>query len=96
MEKTVLLYQLTPEEFQLLIKKAVAAEFESFKDRLRESEPDQLLTRSEACDFLKINSTTLWNWTKSGKVQAYGIGNRVYYKKQELTASLIPLRAGRN
>ena len=92
MEKTLLLYQLLPVDLQDLIKDAVRLEFESFKNRLAGSEPDVLMTRSETCEFLKINPTTLWNWTKSGRVIAYGIGNRVYYKKQEIIKKLVPLR----
>lgn len=52
---------------------------------------EELLTRTETAEFLKINSTTLWHWTKKGKVTAYGIGNRVYYKKGELKKSLIKI-----
>lgn len=53
---------------------------------------DELLTREEACKFLQINSTTLWHWTNKGKVTAYGIGNRRYYKKAELIDALKPLK----
>lgn len=52
---------------------------------------EELLTRTETAEFLKINSTTLWHWTKKGKVTAYGIGNRVYYKKGELKKALIQI-----
>lgn len=43
-----------------------------------------LLSRIETCELLKINFTTLWKHTKSGKLTSYGIGNRVYYKKGEV------------
>ena len=52
---------------------------------------EALLTRTETAEFLKINSSTLWHWTKKGKVTAYGIGNRVYYKKGELKKALIQI-----
>jgi len=52
---------------------------------------EELLTRAETAEFLKINSTTLWHWTKKGKVTAYGIGNRVYYKRGELKKALIQI-----
>lgn len=48
-----------------------------------------LLTRTETADYLKINITTLYNWTKKGKLKAYGLGNRVYYKKNEIDEALI-------
>lgn len=53
---------------------------------------EDLLTRKEACEFLKIDSTTLWHWTNKGKIKAYGIANRRYYKKGELIESLKPLK----
>lgn len=59
---------------------------ESFKQE------EDLLTRKEACDFLKIDSSTLWHWTNKGKVKAYAIANRRYYKKNELIDCLKPLK----
>ena len=56
------------------------------------SPPDQeLLTREEACKLLKVDSSTLWRWTNKGKVIAYNIGSRRFYKKEELFNSLIKL-----
>lgn len=52
---------------------------------------DELLTRTETAKILKVELTTLWNWTKKGKITAYGIGNRVYYKRGEIMKSLIIL-----
>ena len=45
---------------------------------------DELLTREQACKLLSINKTTLWKHTKSGKLKSLGLGNRVYYKKNEV------------
>lgn len=50
---------------------------------------EQLLTRTETAKYLKVDISTLWNWTKKGKLKAYGIGNRVYYKKNEIDDALI-------
>jgi hypothetical protein len=52
---------------------------------------DTLLSRAEACELLKINMTSLWKYTKNGKLTSYGIGNRVYYKKGEVLNSLIKI-----
>lgn len=56
------------------------------------SEEDVLLTREETCKFLSIDSSTLWAWTNKGKVKAYGIANRRYYKRSELLDCLTPLK----
>lgn len=52
---------------------------------------EQLLTRTETAELLKINHTTLWHCSKKGKVTAYGIGNRVYYKRGKLKKALIKI-----
>ncbi|MEJ6623895.1 MAG: helix-turn-helix domain-containing protein, partial [Flavobacteriaceae bacterium] len=41
--------------------------------------------------LLKVDPSTLWRWTNKGKVTAYGIGSRRFYKKEELLSSLIKL-----
>jgi|TARA_B110000967_G_scaffold140324_1_gene143332 hypothetical protein len=80
---------LSKEELQDLISKSLE---EVIKNNPFNHSPDQeLLTREETYNFLKIDSSTLWHWTNKGKVIAYGIGNRRYYKKGELLESLIKL-----
>ncbi|SOE24080.1 Helix-turn-helix domain-containing protein [Spirosomataceae bacterium TFI 002] len=53
--------------------------------------PMQLLTRKQAANFFQINLSTLHHHTKSGKIKAVGLGNRVYYRLEDLIASLKPL-----
>ena len=56
-----------------------------------EKKPTEFLTRAETAKLLQINLTTLWYWTKKGKLQSYGIGNRVYYKRSEIEESIIKI-----
>jgi hypothetical protein len=42
------------------------------------------LNRFEVVELLKISLPTLNNWSKSGIVQSYRIGNRVLYKSEEI------------
>ena len=80
---------LSKEELEDLIGKSLE---EAFKNNLSNSTPDQeLLTREQACMLLKVDPSTLWRWTNKGKVTAYGIGSRRFYKKEELMNSLIKL-----
>jgi len=53
---------------------------------------EELLTRDEAAKLLKINSSTLYLWTRKGKLPSYGIGNRVYYKRSEVMESLVKVK----
>jgi len=56
-----------------------------------ESSQNELITREETCKILSINKTSLWKHTKSGKLKSYGIGNRVYYKRNEVLEAVKPL-----
>ena len=56
---------------------------------------DKLLTISETCEFLNISITTLWRWTKSGRIKAYGINGKRFYKKDDIFDALIPLKTAK-
>ena len=57
------------------------------------TEPEEkILTRDEVCKLLNITKSTLWKRTKTGKIQSYGQGRRVYYKRSEVMESLTPLK----
>ena len=85
--------QTTPKQLSELINDGVRSQLEILKKQLlNQTTNDELLTRKEVCDFLQINSSTLWHWTNKGKVKAYGIANRRYYKRSELIESLTQLK----
>lgn len=93
MRTEIKLIQLQPEELQGLITQSVNEALNAVMQNLQPCSDAELLTRKQACDFLQIDSSTLWEWTKKGKVQAYGTGGRRYYKKSELLNALVPLQA---
>lgn len=84
--------QTTPEEFQAQIQNGIKNQLEGFFQKIKIDNPDELLTRTETAEFLKISLESLWAWTKKGKLKSYGIGNRVYYKKSELLECLIEIK----
>ncbi len=92
MTNSILLQNVSPEALTELIKEGVKSQLIDFKKDLQTHNPDELFTREQTCEFLQIDSSTLWHWTNKGKVVAYGIGNRRYYKKTELLQCLKPLK----
>ncbi|MDX1601963.1 MAG: helix-turn-helix domain-containing protein [Salinimicrobium sediminis] len=91
--ENIFLQGTTTDKLVDLISQDVKRQLEAFKKELtNEQANDELLTREEACQFLKINSSTLWAWTNKGKVKAYGIANRRYYKRSELMECLTVLK----
>ena len=88
MADSILLQNLNTADLTQLIKDGIKSQLKDFKETFNTHNPDELLTRDQTCKFLQIDSSTLWAWTNKGKVKAYGIGNRRYYKKAELLESL--------
>ena len=69
----------------------IQQELEELKSHFTPKEPIELMSRKEVADFFKINIATLHNWTTKGKLKSYGIGGRVYYKRNEIEKALIEL-----
>lgn len=72
------------------LKKDLIIEFKQLlKTFLEQQEKlDELLTRQETANILKVSLVTLWDWTKKDVLPAYRIGYKVRYKKSEVLESL--------
>jgi hypothetical protein len=94
MKNSTLLHEISPDQ--------IAALFEGLKDQLNElkknmepKNPTEYLTRTEVSQLLKCDISSVHNWTVKGKLKAYGIANRVYYKRSEVEAALVPIGKNR-
>ena len=85
-------FQISPEEFQSLITRGIKEEIEKINAKLIPIREVELLTRNQTKELLKIDLSTLHNWTKEGRLKSYGIAGRVYYKRNEIEECLIPLK----
>ena len=92
MEQSTLLHNSSPEELTEKILKGIDERFNQLKNQFQPKEPTEYLTRNEVKDLLKVDLSTIHNWTKKGKLKSYGIGNRVYYKRDEVEKAIIPLK----
>jgi hypothetical protein len=89
----ILLQNLTIEQLQQLISTTFQNSILELQKELQTKDfTEELLTREETFKFLKIDSSTLWSWTNKGKVKAYGICARRYYKRSELIQCLTLLK----
>ncbi|MFN5334260.1 MAG: helix-turn-helix domain-containing protein [Bacteroidota bacterium] len=71
---------------------ALHKQIQSISERsLSDTAQEIYLTRNEVAEMLKCDLSTIHNWTKAGTLNAYQIGGRVYYKKSEIEASMIPI-----
>lgn len=92
-KNSILLETLTVEQLQQLMSTTFQNSILQLQKELQTKDnSEELLTREETCQFLKIDSSTLWAWTNKGKVKAYGIGARRYYKRSELMECLTLLK----
>ena len=80
--------QITPVELKELIQETIRCAFREFAKDFQPKEPTVYLTRKEVVKMLNINMSTLHHWTKQGKLKAYGIGARIYYKRHEVDKAL--------
>ena len=66
--------------------------FEGIKDKLTKAilldveklGSKELLTRQQLADYLSVSKQTIINWSKEGIIKPKFIGNRVYYKAEEV------------
>lgn len=60
-------------------------------DKIKTKETEEnitLLTTPETLEFLKVAPQTLTNWVNGGLITRYKLGNKVYYKKEEIIKNL--------
>jgi hypothetical protein len=76
--------------FELILEKLERIEIaiQNLNVPPKNDDQDIILSRLETAQLLKISFTTLWKHTKNGKLKSYGIGNKVFYKKDEVLKSI--------
>lgn len=55
------------------------------KSELTQAE-DEMMTKQQVMDYLKVKSTTLWVWDKKGILKPHKVGRKCYYSKAEILA----------
>jgi excisionase family DNA binding protein len=90
--QTIQITQLSPEQFEETVKRAVRSQFEHLLNKIPlASEKEEYLTRKQVAELFQIELSTLHNWCNKGKLKSYGIGNRVYFLRSEIDKALVPL-----
>ncbi|MBK6836270.1 MAG: helix-turn-helix domain-containing protein [Bacteroidetes bacterium] len=94
MKKQQFFYELSPEEINSLFQ-GLQSQLTELKQDFEPKSPTEYLTRSEVAKLLKCDLSTIHNWMRKKKLIAYGIGNRVYFKRSEVEQSVEPLNKGK-
>jgi len=90
--KQVTLIGITPEELQSSILEGVKTQLQDFKKNFEPKTPVEYLGRSEVAKMLKVNITTIHNYTTKNILTSYQIGRRVLYKRSEVESAIIQLK----
>ncbi len=84
-QKILQIQNVTADQLRELVSGAVKSELSSLRAELAQQESkDKLLSPDQVCELLGISKVTLWNYQNSGKLTAYGISAKRYYKESEI------------
>ena len=87
---SILLQNVSPEQFTELITNVFRKELEDFKKEFTtQTENDDLMTREQVLELLQINASTLWHYQNKGRITVYKFANKCFYKRSEVLAGLI-------
>lgn len=87
--KQIQLFQMSPEELKEDILSGIKIQIKELKKDFQPKQPDELMTRQQTADMLKVDISTIHNYTKRGILLSYGIGNRIFYKRSEIQEAII-------
>ncbi len=90
----ILLNGINIDELLEKIGQLIDSKLEKASSQVKESPP--LLSRNEVCKLLKISLPTLTDWTKQGWLQSYKMGNRVFYKSNEVEEALLNVSSNKH
>jgi DNA binding domain, excisionase family len=88
--ETNMLIQINLEQLSEMIISGIREELQKFQSVSGEkSNNKDLMTRKEVCDYLQCSETSLWAWTKNGKIGATKVGKKkVLYRKKDVDTFL--------
>ena len=89
--KNLQLIQVTPDELRDLIIEGIKLQLKELKEHFEPKVPNEYLSRSDLSKMLKVDLSTIHNWSKKGKLKSYGIGGRIYYKRSEVENAIIKI-----
>ena len=72
--------------------KALREELHDIKANLKHKKPTEYLSRNEVAEMLKINISSVHNWTQKGILQAYQCGGKIFFKRLEVEKAIIKLQ----
>lgn len=85
--KNVMIENTSTEELIKEIENLILVTIKSIENKDR-NDGLKILTRKETSELLQVSLVTLYKWNKLGVLPSYSVGNRVYYKPQEVEKAM--------
>jgi len=92
MSNVIQFISTTPSELKKeIVSELVNSLLPKLSKEFQPKKPTEFLSRTEVSKLLKVDISTIHNWTKKGKIISYGIGGRVLYKRSEIENAIVKL-----
>ena len=82
--ENLILTSLSKEELTSIINEAINQQLQP----TAEPKEDKLIKLEDVKALLNVSTATVHNWKKEGKIPFYKIGQRIYFKENEVLESL--------
>jgi hypothetical protein len=82
--KTIQITEVTVDELADAVADKLMFKIENYLKELSKKQNDEFLTRQEVADYLKISLVLIHSWNKHGILNPIRMGNRIFYKKQDI------------
>jgi hypothetical protein len=89
MNQSTLLHNISPDDFIEKLKEIIAETVNNISPQIEKR--DELMTAEETALYFKKTVDTMANWVKKGYIQKYGIGDAVYFKRNEIENAVVPI-----
>lgn len=83
------LHGITPEELVQLVLNGIERQINALKEDYQPKEPPKYLTRKQTAERLSISLVCLHDWTNKGILKSYKLGNRTYYRQEDIESALL-------
>lgn len=88
----IILQGINTDDLRQILKEVLEEKLKLVSTPQKSESSPSYLTRSDVARRLNISLPTLNNWSKTGIVQSYRIGNRVLYKPHEIDEAVKSVR----
>mgnify|MGYP000368524588 FL=1 len=86
--KTIQITEVTIDELAEKVSDILLLKIENYLKELEKPKNNKLLTRKEVAVMLRVSLVTIGVWSKVGVLNPIRMGNRIFFKEQEILNTL--------